>query len=251
MEVLGESNVIGGFLELIPKLADRLKYRRFGIDMSIWDYELVTGRPQPDVAMPDLGIMEIDTVFNKAPIDSELQVCNAFWPCSTRLTKRFKAPPEALTKDALVQWVKLFVDQFVAQQDLQSLYRARPNISIELSLLAVGPIRYRVPSWDNFRETIKNALMKTTYPPLLIRVPDLLQCLEEKIAGFKVCSTATETKATVEIFRAIVKGEEQDFSVGPHCVAVLVALVKFSPTSDDIELAQICEVHNRTLFLAK
>lgn len=59
MEVLGESNATEGFRELIPNLADRLKYKKFGIDMSIWDYELVTGRPQP-VAKPNLDVKPKD-----------------------------------------------------------------------------------------------------------------------------------------------------------------------------------------------
>ena len=108
---------------------------------------------------------------------------------------------------------------------------SRPGIPIEMSLLVVDFVTYRVPSWDNVKKIIMDALSNTLCPLLQADAANVFKCLEDKIKGFRIPCNA-EVNKTVDIFRDIVTGREVDFTVGPHCEAVLGALVKFLPPAD-------------------
>jgi hypothetical protein len=124
----------------------------------------------------------------------------------------------------------------------------RPDIPIEMSCLAVDFMRYRVPSWDKVKKIIKDALSNAVYPLSQVDVASACTCLEEKIKGFRIPCNA-EVNKTVDIFRGIITGREVDFATGPHCEAVLGALVKFLPgnelADEDGALSQMCAVRSK------
>jgi hypothetical protein len=114
-----------------------------------------------------------------------------------------------------------------------------------MPLLTVDCVRYRVPSWDNFKETIEIALRRTIYPRLPIRIPNVFRLLEEKLMHFPPCDTDVNVNVTVNIFRGLMEGKVEEITLAPHCEAMLAAFVKFCPdnelTTND-GLAQICKV---------
>jgi hypothetical protein len=162
------------------------------------------------------------------------------------MPNKFKAPPEGLTVEAFVEWVKALLPQFIAKEGLEDQCLSRPDIPIEMSLLVVDRIRYRVPPWNKCKKIITDALSNSL---LQADVATLFTCLEEKIKGFRMPCNA-EVNKTVDIFKRIITGRGSvDFTMGPHCVAVLGALVKFPPRNelaeDDKALSQMCAVSSK------
>jgi hypothetical protein len=239
MEVLHNSL---GLRELVPDFDRREEYEKFGQRMKIWDRDLVTGRCPGNKAS---GTKADDSsgASDTAMGDFELQVRNVIQSHSTPDAQRFKSPPEPSTVGDFVRWLKTFVPQFFAQRELQARCRARLDIPIEMPLLTVDCVRYRIPSWDNFKKNIEIALKKTIYPRLPIHLPNVFRLLEEKIMQSEPCDADVKTTVT-DIFHGIMEGEEKEITLAPHCEAILAAL-KFYPINrlaEDRDLAQICEV---------
>jgi len=154
-----------------------------------------------------------------------------------------KSPAEPSAVGVFVRWLKtFFVPQFFAQRELQAQCRKHPDIATEMPLLTVDCVRYRIPSWDNFKKSIEIALKKTIYPRLPIPLPDVFRLLEEKIKQSMPCDA--DLKMTVDIFRGIMEGKEQEITLTPHYEAIL-AVLKFCPANElaeDKDLAEICKV---------
>jgi len=148
--------------------------------------------------------------------------------------------------DGFIQWMKTFVSEFIAMQELEECCRMRPDIPIKMPLLTVDRGNYSVPSWDKVKGIIEDAMMNTVLPVLRVDMPTIFKYLEEKIMEFNPRST--KAKKTVDIFRGIMSGRQEDFLVGPHCEAVLGVLATFFPdelAGKDEGLVCICKVLSR------
>ncbi|KAF8342364.1 hypothetical protein F5887DRAFT_1215946 [Amanita rubescens] len=232
MEVF--QNILG-LQELVPDFDERGEYRKFGESMKIWDHDLVSRRCPVNKALSCL-----DTGASDMKADHP---CDFGRVVHLKLNG-LKAPPEPLTAGAFVRWLKTFVLQFLAQRELQAQCRVHYDIPIKMPLLTVDCVRYRVPSWDNFKETIEIALRTTIYPRLPIRIPNVFRLLEEKLMHFTPCDTDVNVNMTVNIFRGLMEGKVEEITLAPHCEAVLAAFVKFCPDNElttNEGLAQICK----------
>ena len=150
--------------------------------------------------------------------------------------------------EAFVEWVKTLLHQFIAKGMLEDQCLCRPDIPIEIPLLAVDFITYRVPSWEKAKKIMTDALSNAAHPLLSADIHHVLARLEQKIKGFQIPCNA-EVKKTVDIFRGIIAGREVGITVSPHCEAVLATLVKFLPSNgladEDGPLSQLCAVRSR------
>jgi hypothetical protein len=127
-------------------------------------------------------------------------------------------------------WVRTFVAHFLGKRNLE-VYSARlaslENKRPEIRVFAVNSELYRVPSWEEFENVIRNALQGTSDS----EKNQIIRNLQEKVSSGK--GLKHEAVRLLSIFRRMMKGELKTYSLYMHCEAVIAALLECAPDSDD------------------
>ncbi len=165
---------------------------------------------------------------------------------------KFKEPPEALNVESFIAWIKTFIVQFIAKRVLELQCRQRSSEPIEMSLLAVDRIVFRIPPWESFKPIIHDVVRRIPSPVIPCKkLADVIQIIEKEIDNFKNFKDVDhEAQKAVSMFRKSSSREKPKlFTVGSHCEMLLAVLIIFKHMLadlglDDPELIRMCEVRS-------
>lgn len=142
-------------------------------------------------------------------------------------------------------WVRTFVAHFLGKRNLE-VYTARlasfENKRPEIRVFAVNSELYRMPTWKEFENVIRDALLDTSDSEKG-RIIHNLRARASSGDGLK-----PDAIRLLRTFRSIMDGELKTFSLYMHCEAVIAALLECNQDSDDT-LANLSKVLGLTVCL--
>ncbi|KAF8342365.1 hypothetical protein F5887DRAFT_918801 [Amanita rubescens] len=285
-----------GLQELVPDFDQREEYKKFGESMKIKDHDLVTERCSSSNATPDLSTgasnakandkaKANDAKLNDKAEENGLEPANAGAKVTSSDSgagtdapgnvdslseeSELEGPPEGLSAESFIGWLKTFIVQFIAKRVLELQCRKRPGTPVEMSLLAVDRKVYRVPPWTEFQKLIQSTV-KIASGGLSIScaTKEVVPTIEKKIEDF--IASDPDVEKTMDIFRTIINSATKEskqrkprkhtqkkprlYTVGSHSETLLGMLMKFGSRIevDDPELAKLCAgLHDGLIGVSK